>query len=182
MTKTLLLTLLLILGATMAHAGAGSIGVFADPAGMSCNLPDPGPQMTSYYVVHVFTTGAAAVQYSAPKPACSTALWLADENMFPVTIGTSQDGVAVGYGSCQVGTIHVQTINYMTDGLTPDCCDYPLLPWPYDGMIRATDCNHEYWIPDPTGGRGIIKAGPACNCDVPVEQTTWGNVKALYAE
>ena len=182
MRHALLVSFALVLFAGVAWAGPGSVGIFGDPAGTKCNLPDSGPQTTMYYVVHVNTTGAMAVAYTASKPTCSTATWLADNNVFTVTIGNSQTGVAMGYGTCLVGSFHVQTIVYFTDGLTPNCCKYPVLKHPGEGRIAAVDCNQNYWIPDPTGGVGIIRPLPHCNCDVPAEDTTWGRVKSLYSE
>jgi len=182
MKRILLFTCVLVYSATMALAGPGTIGIFADPAGMNCNLPDPGPQLTMYYIVHVGTTGAAGVTYSAPKPTCSTAMWLSDANKFSYTVGSSHYGVTVYYDTaCRVGSIHVQTIVYITDGLTPNCCNYPVLPNPMEGRLAAVTCDFETWVPI-TGGIGIVNAGPTCNCDVPLDETTWGNVKALYAE
>jgi hypothetical protein len=31
-----------------------------------------------------------------------------------------------------------------------------------------------------TGGQLIVNPAPGCQCSVPVEETTWGQVKALY--
>jgi hypothetical protein len=33
-----------------------------------------------------------------------------------------------------------------------------------------------------TGGQGIVNMNPTCPCNVPTEDTTWGQVKALYTE
>jgi len=180
MKKALLLSLVLVFGASMAFAQAGSIGIFADNAGLSCNLSDPGPGLTPYYIVHVNTPGATACQYSAPKPACFTATYLSDTNAFPVTVGSSQTGVSVGYGACKVSPILCQTIQYFTSGTTGSCCYYPVLadPTATPPGIYVVDCQDH--LLTATGGKGIIKSGPACNCNVPAEDTTWGQVKALY--
>lgn len=180
MKKALLLSLVLVFGASMAFAQAGSIGIFADNAGLGCNLADPGPALTPYYIVHVNTPGATASQYSAPKPTCFTAQWLSDTNAFPVTVGNSQIGVSVGYGSCKVSPILLQTLNYFTNGATPNCCYYPVLadPTATPPGIYVVDCQDQ--LLTATGGKGIIKSLQTCNCNVPAEETTWGQVKALY--
>ncbi len=183
MKRTLAIALLAVAFAASASvAQQGSIGIFADVAGTNCNLPDPGPGLTQYYIVHVHTTGSTASQFSAPKPACFTATYLSDTNMFAVTIGNSQTGTSVGYGSCAVGARHVMTINYFTNGQTPPCCYYPVLPDPYAVplAILTADCSNQ--LRTATGGTGIIKSGPSCQCGVAVEESTWGQVKALYAE
>lgn len=170
------------LAAGVAFAQQGSIGIFADNLGLNCNLPDPGPALTQYHIVHVYTTGSTACQFSAPKPACFTATYLSDTNPFPVTIGNSQTGASCGYGACKVGTISIMSINYFTNGQTPPCCYYPVLPDPYAVplAILTADCNNQ--LRTATGGRGIIKSGSACHCGTPVEESTWGQVKALYVE
>ena len=183
MKRALSLAVLAVaLAAGVAFAQQGSIGIFADSYGMNCNLPDPGPALTQYYIVHVNTTGSTACQFSAPKPACFTATYLSDTNFFAVNIGNSQMGTSVGYGTCRVGSTHVMTINYFTNGQTPPCCYYPVLPDPNSALyaILTVDCSQQ--LRTATGGKGIIKSGPACHCGTPVEESTWGQVKSLYAE
>jgi hypothetical protein len=166
-------------GATMAFAQAGSIGIFADPAATNCNLAAPVGGAAFYYIVHVYTPGATGSEYAAPKPACLSATWLADTNAFPVTVGNSQTGVSVGYGTCRVGPILVQTMTYLTTGAT-NCCYYPVVPHPVNGGPNVVDCAEHLLI--ATAGTAIINSQPTCLCDVPVQDTTWGGVKALYTE
>jgi len=181
MKKALLLTLVLMVSASMAFAQGGSVGIFADAGGTDCNLADVLPGLTPYYVVHVYHAGATASQFSAPIPTCMVAaIWLSDTAVFGVTIGNSQTGVAIGYGTCQVAPTHVLTINYFVQGLTPACCRYPVLPDPNvpSGKIEVTDCGFNPLF--ATGGMGIINPDGTCNCNVPTEDTTWGKVKSLY--
>jgi hypothetical protein len=186
MKKALLLTAFLMLGASIAFAQSGSVGIFADAAGTNCNLPDAVPGLTPYYVVHVYTTGATACQFKATKPACVLASYLSDATVFPVTVGNSQTGVSVGYGTCRSGPIHVLTLNFFTQGLTQACCYYKVACDPLgsdgcaSGLIDIVDCSFEPAL--ATAGTGIVKANGTCDCNVPVEDTTWGNVKALYGE
>lgn len=183
MKKALLLTLVLMLGASMAFAQGGSIGVFADPAGSSCNLTDAAPGLLSFYAVHVLTPGATASQFSAPKPACmASATYLSDTGVFPVTIGNSQNGVAIGYGACLAAPIHVLTINFFGSGLTPACCYYGVFADPNlaSGQIEVVDCAENLIY--ATGGVGIVNPNATCQCDVPVQDTTWGKVKSIFAE
>jgi hypothetical protein len=182
MKKALLLTLVLMLGATMAFAQAGSIGIFANMAATDCNLAAAVQGLAAYYVVHVNTPGAVGCEYAAPKPACMTlAQYLSDTNPFPVTIGNSQTGVSIGYGTCRVAPIHVQTISYFILGPNPTCCRYFVLPHPINGGPNMVDCQDNLLI--ATGGQGIVNmVHGECVCDVPVQDTTWGQVKALYTE
>ena len=181
MKKALLLTLVLMVSATKAFAQGGSVGMFADMGGTDCNLTDAAPGLASYFAVHVYHAGATACQFSAPMPACMIgATYLSDTAVFGVTIGNSQTGVAIGYGTCQGAPTHVLTINYFAGGATTACCRYPVLPDPnvVSGLIEVVDCTNA--LISATGGMGIINPDQTCFCDVPVEDSTWGQVKALY--
>jgi hypothetical protein len=159
----------------------GSIGIYADVAGTECNLSDATVGMTTYHVVHLADFGMTACAYWAPKPSCFTAMYLSDTNVFPVTIGNSQAGVSIGYGSCRPGPIHVQSIVFFTQGTTPQCCLYPVLGIPSSGNVEAVDCaNH---LITAYGVTSVINPNGACTCgSVKVEESTWGRVKSLYAE
>lgn len=164
-----------------ALAQAGAIGIFRDPAGTVCYLDDKSAGVVPYYVVHVGTGGATGCQYSAPRPDCMSATHLSDTNVFPVTLGNSQTGMSVGYGSCRTEPIHVQTISYFTQGLTPACCRYYVLPHPNaeSGKIDVVDC----YFTTLSGStiRAVINATSACPCGEPTaEESTWGGVKTLY--
>jgi hypothetical protein len=159
----------------------GSIGIYADVAGTECNLSDAAVGMTTYHVVHLADFGMTACAYWAPKPSCFTATYLSDTNIFPVTIGNSQAGVSIGYGSCRPGPIHVQSILFFTQGTTPQCCLYPILGIPSSGNVEAVDCaNH---LITAYGVTSVINPNGACTCgSVKVEESTWGRVKSLYSE
>ncbi len=202
--KALLAAFLLVsFAAGTLHGQAGSIGIFADPQGLNCDLADTPPAgLKMYYVVHVYTTGATAAQFSAPKPHCMTGTWLSDTNVFPVVVGNTQTGISVGYGACKVSPIHVLTMNFFAMGTTPSCCLYWACPDPYNPshQIEVSDCS--FFVRYATGGVGVINATPVCSCSwcaspecvealyrtssncwsVPVEEMTWGRIKTLYAE
>lgn len=201
--KALLLTFVCLLFAAGTVWGqAGIIGIYGDNAGTNCNLRDSAPGLTPYYIVHVQTTGATACQYSAPTPACLLATYLSDTNVFPVTVGNSQTGVSIGYGTCRIGAIHVQTISFFTQGLTPPCCKYWTCPDPSEGSgeIRVVDCAQN--LLTASGTLGMINANATCPCSwcasmaciealyrtsstcfgVPIEDATWGRVKDAYSE
>lgn len=183
MKKALLLTLVLMLAASMAFAQGGSIGVFSDAAGSSCNLTDAAPGLLSFYVVHVLTPGATASQFAAPMPSCMLgATFLSDTAIFPVTIGGSQGGVAIGYGACLAAPIHCLTINFFGGGATLPCCYYSVIADPNvpSGNIEVVDCTET--LVYATGGVGIINPNGTCQCDVPAQDTTWGKVKSIFAE
>ena len=185
--KTLLgftLIMLLCTGVAVGQVSqAGSIGIFMDPGGTDCNLWDQVPGLLTFYCVHVLTPCATASQFSAPMPACMTpTVYLSDGGYFGVTIGNSQTGVAIGYGTPQAAPITILSIQYFGQGLTTPCCIYPVLPDPNvpSGQIEVVDCANNLLY--ATGGTGIVNPNGSCQCDVATEESTWGKVKALYSE
>jgi hypothetical protein len=154
-----------------AFGQAGTIGIFSDQTGTNCFIEDKTPGLLTLYVVHVATDGATACQYVAAKPSCFTATYLSDTNPFPVTIGNSQTGVSVGYGTCRVGTIHVQTISYFAQGTTPPCCTYQVSCDPLGGSgscaagkVDVVDCDFNLVYGE--GGSAVINE-EGCDCPQP---------------
>jgi hypothetical protein len=180
MKKTLLLTVVLVLGATMAFAQNGSIGIFADNAGLNCNLPG-APGIANYYFVHVNAVGATGSQWAAPAPACFSAVRLADLAVFAVNLGNTTAGITIGYGICKTGTFHIMTALYQVLAAPTQCCRWTVVADPSlsSGKIEIPDC--AFLLTYGTGGQGLV--GTMCpTCNVPTEDTTWGQVKALYTE
>jgi hypothetical protein len=183
MKKALILTIVMLCTASVAFAQLGSVGTYADPAGADCNVVDDSQGLLGIWIVHTMTT-STAVQYSAPQPACfATASFLSDTNQFPVTVGGSQAGVAIGYGACLNGPIATLLMNYFATGLTGLCCEYPVLPDPNvpSGTIEVVDCAGAVQQ-GATGLVNTINGDATCNCDAPLptEDTTWGGVKELF--
>lgn len=193
MRRTLSLLLVLSLLPAAAFGQPGTIQIFGDPAGTQCEIMDTAPGLFSLYVVHVFTPGATAAQFSAPKPWCmADAIYLSDTAVYAVTLGNSQSGVAIGYGACVPSPNHILTMNFFAQGTTLPCCCYytspdPLVP---SGEIEVVDCANEvlYAFRAPA----VINFNHSCLCwdlpdgcingPVPIEDTTWGQVKSIYGD
>jgi len=181
MKIVLLLFLIVAISAGAALAQAGFIGLFSDLQGIDCDLFDNAPGLCTYYVFHQATPGAIASQFSAPMPGCMAALYLSDTAVFPVTIGNSQIGVAIGYGVCLAAPIHILSINLFCQGLTPTCCPYPVLPDPAvpSGQIEVVDCSNNLLV--ASGSQAMVNPDHSCCCFcTAVEKSTWGKVKSLY--
>ena len=174
------LPLLLALAAGPAIGQAGSVGLFANIGGTDCNLLDKSSGLVSYHVVHLDTPGAMASQFSAPQPACFVATWLSDTQNFAITIGDSQFGISVAYPQCLSSPIHVLSINFFTQGLTPKCCGFPVRPDPNtrSGEVEAVDCGYELLV--ARGMYGRVNRDGSCPCEQDIE-STWGGVKAVYS-
>jgi hypothetical protein len=180
-----LLSMLLVVAVAATCAG-DTVGVYADNGGMNCNIVDNYVGLLTVYVVHV-TDGATASMFLARRPECWTgAVWVGDSTPYcpGVGCGDSQTGIGLVYGACQVGAIHVLTITYFVQAASQACCLYPLLPHPGSpgGQVEVTDCGFNPGV--AMGLVATVNGGPTCPCGypVPVEETTWGRVKALYTE
>jgi len=186
MKKVILLSTVMLLGATLAFGQVGGvIGSYADPGGLNCNVTDAAPGLLPIFIVHTLSPGATAAQFAAPIQLCQVgSLWLSDTGVFAVTIGNSQGGVAIGYGTCQVSPTHILTINYFVNGITALCCAYSVIPDPnvVSMQVEVVDCAGN--LLTATGRTNTINGTVAqCDCNVvPVEESTWGKVKSLYVD
>lgn len=200
MVKLSSVFVLLLLLPTLAVGQAGTISIYGDIGGTDCGLSDVAPGLETYYIIHSFTPGATACQFWAPEPWCMEAIYLSDTAVFPVTIGNTQEGVSIGYGSCLSGYIHVLSINVFAQGLTPQCCCYFIYPHPQatTGEVEVVDCDENlltahgyvgYFNPDYINcGCWVANAteSPSYNgCinePIPTKEYTWGKVKSLYSD
>ncbi len=177
MKRTLLIGLCLTMVASLAFAQAGSIGIFSDAAGSDCNFLDTGG-LNQVYILHLNSPGATASQFRLDVTAAG---WshLGDTWNFATVIGNSVAGVSVAYGACFPSPIALGTINFFGAN-APACTMINIVadPGALSGEIEAVDC--ESFKVFPTGGAGIVNPDGTCDCSTPVQETTWGGVKALY--
>jgi len=181
MKKVLLLTLVIVMAASLAYGQQGVLGLYSDATGTNCNLLDAVPGLVSYYVVQTLTSGSTACEYATPAPACLLAVYLSYSSPFGVSIGdpVTGGGNSTAYGACLAGSIHVVTLNYFAQGLTPSCCLYPVVDNQNSGQLVAVDC-----VPQAVPISGLVSTvngNATCDCaTLPTENATWGKVKSLY--
>ena len=191
MKRLLLLTVSILCVAGLAYGQAGQLGLFADQAGTNCWLSPIATGVSAFYVVHVNTGGATAVEFSIPQPACYTATYLSWAANFPVASGNPVVGAAgppvvlpgasVAYGACMVGPILVGTVSYFGNTADP-CCEYPVLPHQITGLMSYTDCGLPFPAKLPlTGVPAYFFGNATCPCATPTHNSTWGGVKSLYS-
>ena len=176
MKRTLLIGFCLTMVASLAFAQAGSIGVFADTEGTNCNLTDAGLLVT-VQIVQVFTVGSRGVQFMLVPPAGWT--HLGDVWNFPTIIGVSISGVSVAWSSCEVGPVSLGLVNFF-GAEVPACSIVGIVAdeTAPSGFIEGVDCDRNKVF--PTGGEAFVNSDGSCDCSTPVQETTWGGVKALY--
>lgn len=77
---SVLFLMCLLLGASVVIGQEGAIGAFGDPGLSSCSVGDPGPQVVTLCVGHLFTDGAKASKWKFDISATlSMWIWLSDE-------------------------------------------------------------------------------------------------------
>jgi hypothetical protein len=186
MKKSLLLALFVLCFASLAFAQLpGAVGLFADQAGTACELVD-APGIAYVYVVHNWTDGATASEFKVYFPAsCMT--HLADNSPFSLKSGNFLNGTSISYQSCLTGPIYLGSMLFNAAALCPPCTYMKVgenpnsLPAPLPGEVYVVDCNTTNpGLMKGTGGELIIRPDETCHCDVPAEDTTWGQVKALF--
>jgi hypothetical protein len=161
----------------------GTIGLYTNAHGVNCDITDMAPGLLQIFVVHTDLATASAAEFAAPVPACMIGTtWLADTEVFPVSLGDSQSGVSIGYGACYASPVHILTINLLTSGTSEQCCIYFIVPNPnnQDGRIQTVDCLLN--LLNAEGRAAVINPDGRCACGgpLPAEATTWGRVKAMY--
>ena len=180
MKKLLLLVVSFLFISSMALAQPGSLCVFGDPDGLSCSLNNAGGFVWAY-VVHTNTPGASGCQFSLQVIGTSLT-WVGDSSPFH-TIGSTQEGLTVDYGACLASPILVIQAGFMG---TSESCDYIEViedPNAVPPGIYIKDCTtpSPNLISLPRWATYINDDGSCPNClKIPIEETTWGQVKALY--
>lgn len=159
----------------------GVLRATGDPEGLNCEVYDVAGEMFTIYIVHTDTPGSIGLQFAAPKPSCMTdATYIGDTTNFPVSIGTSQTGMAVAYGACLAGPVVVMGINFFGSGMSEPCCEYPIAgdPKSASGKIEIVDC----WQQIEIAGSLPAIVNPDATCPCGVRKSTWGGLRSLYAD
>jgi hypothetical protein len=140
----------------------------------------PGPMVDNWYVAaknfNAFLTGAEfAIEYPAAVS------WLADLNKPPVSVGATPTGISMGFALPQNGFFDVFLCNVQVFWNCSACAEpflnnaVKVVANPATGFLGVTDFPQYNAIPC-VGLTSYICA------TVPAEETSWGQVKALYGE
>jgi hypothetical protein len=76
----------------------------------------------------------------------------------------------------------ILTIQFFAQGLSGPCsyCQVMADPTATPPGIYVTDCSSPPLLLNATGGDVVINPIPGCFCNIPVEETSWGQIKSLY--
>lgn len=181
MRKVLLLTIAVMCVSSLAYgqAGHGSIDIFSDAGFTSCNITTPAAEAYTVYIAQTnVTNGTTACAFSIDKPAALLNLGETVPDPF-LKIGNSDDGVSISYTLCLTGTFLVMSITYFGAAGTCDLMTVVGDPTSTTGEVEFIDCD-AIRSSIPQAGQARLNPDGTCTCDVPVQETTWGGIKALY--
>lgn len=173
--------LALVLGvAAGSSAQTPFFAVYFDPAFTTQVTNCPGPGLGVLYVAGVgFNALVTGAEFAISFPAAMT--WVADINTPPVTIGTTAAGISMGYSPARNGFAPVELCRVQVSWVCESCAaqyidnQIVVIPNPHTGFLGWTDSN---FAERPAAGLMSL----VCPHGVAVEMTTWGRVKALFAE
>lgn len=181
MKRALIIPVILLFCALRAaEAGVPKIDIYADVDQTSCELNDNvQPPVVFVYYFLSGATGATAVRFSAPKPACWLGATFAGDSNPYVNFGTSQGDWSIGIAPCRSGTVYLGKTAYLVSGQGTPCCQLSAVRSPY--AFEYADCSF-VTHPVATGQKLTINPDASCHCQQPLatEATTWGRVKSLY--
>jgi hypothetical protein len=184
MKKSMLLVVVLLLVSSLAFAqyDPGSIDIYTDVSQSSCNFTDTGGLIEMYYY-HTHTDGATASSFRVEFSEGAAWTHLGSTWNFATVIGSHDDGWDVAYGNClgQNSDIYLGLSNFFGNS-SPACGLISIVPGQgLSGLVEVIDCAipAAKWTLD-RGGQARVNNDGSCSCTVPVQETTWGGIKALY--
>ena len=187
MKRILLLTMAVLCVSSLASAqyNPGSIDIYSDVGQASCDFADGPGAIVRVYFYHTHTDGATASQWMLDLPASTSWMHFGDIWTVTTVIGSSIGGVSIGYGACQgsIGDFYLGSATFQAATLSEVCGLMSIVPDPValSGLIEIIDCQG---FPEKhtlaAAGQGRLNSDGSCNCSVPVQETTWGGIKALY--
>jgi hypothetical protein len=169
---------LMLAGTVVSYAQQGSIMVFSSSNAMSCDFLDLGDlSVVRVYIFHMYTAGSGASQWRLAVPADWE--FIGDTKYYELVIGTSVEGCAVSYAGCASGNLLLIRASFFgspaIDGTPPETC-IGIVAAPGKAGVRTVDCaDNPYLVP---GGSGRVNS--KYDCVVPVQESTWGSIKAHY--
>jgi hypothetical protein len=139
-------SVVILSAASFAWSQTITVGLYSDPEATKCDWNLTTGTFVKLYVVITSSELACltGVQFAAPVPSCAQGklLWVADSSPFPVTLGNSQTGIAIGFGTYYFTPITALEMMYIVDNEDLGLCDIQVLPAPYEpsGEVVVTDC------------------------------------------
>jgi len=177
---------------------ASTIEVSETQYGYGCQLGnDQGPGVRTVYVRHTFSVGSLASRFRILLGPGATMTYLSETHPYPMTVGNTQDGISICYGSCTPPEpLLLATISYMSYATDANCSKVLIMPHPSAQTVEVVGCDG---VPEAAFVRemNILAPHGVCGCpdphkfagapqvfdcnSLPVASTTWGAIKSLYS-
>lgn len=185
MKKFVLTILAIMVAASPAFAQFGDISAYSDEAGTSCSIADAGAGIRDVFLLLKHTSGATALKFVLQQGTGGTLSYVSDAVVAGfLSIGNSQSGIEVAFPTCQVGDVYFMKVTYFGAGTSAPCSYINVLEAadsPNPGEVIIVDCTTPFGnVQNVARGQAIINPDGTCQCDVPVNERTWGSIKALY--
>ena len=189
MKSTLIFLVLVVCSDFAAAQHGGQLELWADELRSSCEIVESSSGITKIHMFHMGNITAASMEhFTVPVPQCWVgATWVADE-LAPgliVGMGNTQEtlfGMVISYGGCRDVPVYLGHISIATTGQSMQCCDLAVIPPSQHPQMTTLECATPVvvWL---VGARdAIVNATSECPCDatVPVQDSTWSLIKALF--
>lgn len=185
MFRALFLAVACLLASATASI-ASRLALYSDAAMSQCSLTDTNAGIADVYVVHreLPFQGAVGSVFEVAASAGFVGTWLEDISPAGLTRnGTSQSGIAVGYGGvCKFTDLLILHVRYQMQGTSTPCSFLQASPYPGFPWIFTTTCGDDTELP-VEGGRLIVNADQTCPCGtVATQPSTWARIKAMYRD
>ena len=187
--RLVILSVVVVLcGATTTFAQSPRVGLFSDAGASGCSLTDTAPGFFQVFIVLQNVDEMDGVEFQVVAGPGFTAVLVGELSPLPAPgiIGDAYSGIELAFGGCYSSPLHIYTLTYQGFGTSAPCAYLAFLPNPGSTAesIRLSDClMGEILIPQSSTGMFYMNPDGSCNScgfPVPVEQSTWGGVKALY--
>jgi len=174
-----------MLAAGLVCAQPGRIQLSADAALTTCEITDVSGLKT-IYIYHINTSGATASQFMVQVDAGVTMSYLSESSLY-LKIGTCAGplatGCAIAYQTCLTGPIQILTLQYFASGTSTPCSEFNIVedPGAIVPGLYVTDCANPPNLLTGLSSKAVVNNDGSCPCSiVPVESTSWGQIKAIY--
>jgi len=164
--------------APTSDSHATRIELFSDSTFTDSTLVDLEPRHFDVYVVHKNESGGvlSGSDFSVAASSGFDATYLGDSRHAGIYLGTTFEGISVGYGTCAQTPVLAVVMSFFGNGTSQPCSYLEVAPHPEIGAIVWHDCVPNDKPPGDGGRLWVNCTGPP----VPTEESTWGRIKDLY--
>lgn len=186
MKRGLLLCMVVLLsaGVVFAQLPGGAVGVYSNDLGTSCNFTDGGG-LVSFYLYHLASPGATAIEFILDLTGFTFGMHLGDTCPFLLKQGSFHTGVSIAYQACLSANVYLGVTNFLGSGSTPTCHTifvkaHPIPSVPGALNPIAVGCPSGFLNVSGSYGKFNNDGSCACTGSVPVNESSWGQIKSLY--